>query len=271
MGRVDARSLPLLLSARAAGIQHPMEAVFMDFATSMPCASNAELARRLGYGRQGRHPSGAGGRDQRRLHAVTGSRRLSAQSPGSFRGSRSQRLCLLQSNGKMVYYAVARVAKGRHLLERRQPKRASASPPTAPGRVGTRSRFIDGVSGWPSSAADRSAACAPRSPIVIRRRLLVVCDVVRSGPGGWPMPASRRLGHRCHRTRHQRPSRRRDVASTRMPTSPRRWLPFKPARPSVEKPFTILRGGTEDSARSRGVRVSLHTGFTHASDAGTWR
>ncbi|MDP3984789.1 MAG: CoA ester lyase [Acidimicrobiia bacterium] len=56
-GLMHARS-HVLLSARAAGIQHPMEAVFMDFRNLEALRIECELARRLGYvGKVAIHPA----------------------------------------------------------------------------------------------------------------------------------------------------------------------------------------------------------------------
>jgi citrate lyase subunit beta/citryl-CoA lyase len=101
----------VLLSARAAGIQHPMEAVFMDFRNLDALRVECELARRLGYvGKVAIHPAQVAvindvftptpevAEYQRRV--------LAAFEDAVAAGSAS-----IAVDGRMVDYAVARVAR----------------------------------------------------------------------------------------------------------------------------------------------------------------
>jgi citrate lyase subunit beta/citryl-CoA lyase len=109
-GLMLARS-QVLLSARAAGIQHPMEAVFMDFRNLDALRVECELARRLGYvGKVAIHPAQVAVINDVFTPApdvVEYQRKvLAAFEEAEARGSAS-----IAVDGKMVDYAVARVAK----------------------------------------------------------------------------------------------------------------------------------------------------------------
>jgi citrate lyase subunit beta/citryl-CoA lyase len=109
-GLMQARS-QTLLSARAAGVPYPMEAVFMDFRNPDGLRVECELARRLGYvGKVAIHPaqipiindvftpSAEVVEYQKKV--------LAAFEEAEARGSAS-----IAVDGKMVDYAVARVAR----------------------------------------------------------------------------------------------------------------------------------------------------------------
>jgi citrate lyase subunit beta / citryl-CoA lyase len=109
-GLMQARS-QTLLSARAAGVPYPMEAVFMDFRNPEGLRVECELARRLGYvGKVAIHPaqipiindvftpSAEVVEYQKKV--------LAAFEEAEARGSAS-----IAVDGKMVDYAVARVAR----------------------------------------------------------------------------------------------------------------------------------------------------------------
>lgn len=109
-GLLLARS-QVLLSARAAGIQHPLEAVFMDFRNLDALRVECELARRLGYvGKVAIHPAQVAvindvftpapevAEYQRKV--------LAAFEEAVAAGSAS-----IAVDGRMVDYAVARVAR----------------------------------------------------------------------------------------------------------------------------------------------------------------
>ena len=109
-GLMHARS-QVLLSARAAGIQHPMEAVFMDFRNLDALRVECELARRLGYiGKVAIHPAQVPVINDvftPSREVVAYQRRvLAAFEDAEARGSAS-----IAVDGKMVDYAVARVAR----------------------------------------------------------------------------------------------------------------------------------------------------------------
>ena len=109
-GLMHARS-QVLLSARAAGIQHPMEAVFMDFRNLDALRVECELARRLGYiGKVAIHPAQVPVINDvfTPSHDVVAYQRrvLAAFEDAEARGSAS-----IAVDGKMVDYAVARVAR----------------------------------------------------------------------------------------------------------------------------------------------------------------
>jgi citrate lyase subunit beta / citryl-CoA lyase len=109
-GLMLARS-QVLLSARAAGIQYPMEAVFMDFRNLEALRVECELARRLGYvGKVAIHPAQVAVINDVFTPApdvVEYQRKvLAAFEAAEARGSAS-----IAVDGKMVDYAVARVAR----------------------------------------------------------------------------------------------------------------------------------------------------------------
>lgn len=110
VGLMQARS-QVLLSARAAGIEHPFEAVFMDFRNQDALKIESELARRLGYvGKVAIHPAQVPVINdvftpdpdivvyQRKVLAAF----VEAEAEGS---------AAISVDGKMVDYAVARVAR----------------------------------------------------------------------------------------------------------------------------------------------------------------
>ena len=109
-GLMLARS-QVLLSARAAGIEHPMEAVFMDFRNLEALRVECELARRLGYiGKVAIHPAQVPVINDVFTPApevVAHQRKvLAAFTEAEAAGSAS-----IAMDGKMVDYAVARVAR----------------------------------------------------------------------------------------------------------------------------------------------------------------
>ena len=161
--------------------------------------------------------------------------------------------------------------------ERRQPRAASGqSADRGQGAGVTRSRFIDGGVGVAvigcGSIGSLRAQIAHRHPSV---DYLAVCDVVeeRARQTGRCL-RGRRLGHRCHRTRHQRSGRRRHrgVDGGR-PLSHRRWPPSRPAKPSWSR--SPSRSFPMKATSFCSVPRSTASGSTpvspSASAAGTWR
>jgi len=109
-GLMQARS-QVLMSARAAGVQHPFEAVFMDFRNLDALRVESELARTLGYvGKVAIHPAQVAVINDVFTPApevVAHQRRiLRAFEDAEAAGSAS-----IGVDGKMVDYAVARVAR----------------------------------------------------------------------------------------------------------------------------------------------------------------
>jgi citrate lyase subunit beta/citryl-CoA lyase len=109
-GLMQARS-QVLLSSRAAGIQHPFEAVFMDFRNLDALRVECELARRLGYvGKVAIHPAQVAVINDVFTPApevVEYQRKvLTAFEEAEAAGSAS-----IAVDGRMVDYAVARVAR----------------------------------------------------------------------------------------------------------------------------------------------------------------
>ena len=109
-GLMLARS-QVLLSARAAGIQHPMEAVFMDFRNLDALRVECELARRLGYvGKVAIHPAQVAVINDVFTPAadvVEYQRKVLA----AFEEAEANGSASIAMDGKMVDYAVARVAR----------------------------------------------------------------------------------------------------------------------------------------------------------------
>lgn len=109
-GLLLARS-QVLLSARAAGIQHPMEAVFMDFRNLDALRIECELARRLGYvGKVAIHPAQVAVINDVFTPApevVDYQRKVLA----AFEEAEAGGSASIAVDGKMVDYAVARVAR----------------------------------------------------------------------------------------------------------------------------------------------------------------
>lgn len=114
-GLMHARS-QVLLSSRAAGVPFPMEAVFMDFRDLEALRVESELARRLGYvGKVAIHPA-----------QVTVINDVFTPSPeevayqrkvlAAFEEAEAEGSASIAVDGKMVDYAVARVA--RSIIER---------------------------------------------------------------------------------------------------------------------------------------------------------
>ncbi len=101
----------VLMDARAAGIEHPMEAVFMDFRNLDAFRVECELARTLGYvGKVAIHPSQIAvihdvftPSDEEVAHH----RRIIEE----FDAALAEGSASIQVDGKMVDYAVARVAR----------------------------------------------------------------------------------------------------------------------------------------------------------------
>lgn len=110
IGLLFARS-QVLLSARAAGIQHPMEAVFMDFRNLDALRVECELARRLGYvGKVAIHPAQVAVINDVFTPApevVEYQRKVLA----AFEEAEAGGSASIAVDGKMVDYAVARVAR----------------------------------------------------------------------------------------------------------------------------------------------------------------
>jgi len=109
-GLMHARS-KVLLDARAAGLEHPMDAVFMDFRDLDALRTECELARRLGYGgKVGIHPA--------QIPVIndvfTPSEKQVAHSRriiDEFEGALAEGRASIAVDGRMVDYAVARVAR----------------------------------------------------------------------------------------------------------------------------------------------------------------
>lgn len=114
-GLMQARS-QVLLSSRAAGIQHPFEAVFMDFRNLDGLRVESELARRLGYvGKVAIHPGQVPVINDVFTPApdvVEYQRKVLEE----FDKALSSGLASIAVDGRMVDYAVARVA--RSIVER---------------------------------------------------------------------------------------------------------------------------------------------------------
>ncbi len=109
-GLMQARA-QVLMSSRAAGIEHPFEAVFMDFRNLEALRVESELARRLGYvGKVAIHPAQVAVINDVFTPApdvVAYQRKvLEAFEQAEADGSAS-----ISVDGKMVDYAVARVAR----------------------------------------------------------------------------------------------------------------------------------------------------------------
>lgn len=109
-GLMQARS-QVLMASRAAGIEHPFEAVFMDFRNLDALRVESELARRLGYvGKVAIHPAQVAVINDVFTPApdvVAYQRKvLEAFEQAEAEGSAS-----IAVDGKMVDYAVARVAR----------------------------------------------------------------------------------------------------------------------------------------------------------------
>ncbi|MGH8927297.1 MAG: HpcH/HpaI aldolase/citrate lyase family protein [Acidimicrobiia bacterium] len=109
-GLMMARS-QVLLSARAAGIQHPMEAVFMDFRNLDALRVECELARKLGYvGKVAIHPAQVAVINDVFTpppEVVAQQRQILA----AFERAVAQGSASIAVDGRMVDYAVARVAR----------------------------------------------------------------------------------------------------------------------------------------------------------------
>ena len=109
-GLLYARS-HVLLAARAAGIEHPLEAVFMDFRNLEALRVECELARRIGYvGKVAIHPAQVAV-----IHDVftPSAEEVAAQQRivEEFDKALAAGSASINVDGKMVDYAVARVAK----------------------------------------------------------------------------------------------------------------------------------------------------------------
>ncbi|MDH3426201.1 MAG: CoA ester lyase [Acidimicrobiia bacterium] len=109
-GLMHARS-EVLLSSRAAGVPFPMEAVFMDFRNLDALRVESELARRLGYvGKVAIHPAQVPIINEVFTPApevVAYQRKVLA----AFEEAEAQGSASIAVDGKMVDYAVARVAR----------------------------------------------------------------------------------------------------------------------------------------------------------------
>jgi citrate lyase subunit beta / citryl-CoA lyase len=109
-GLMQARS-QVLLSSRAAGVPYPMEAVFMDFRNPDGLRVECELARTLGYvGKVAIHPS--------QIEVINDVFTPSAEVVDyqrkvltAFEEAEAEGKASIAVDGKMVDYAVARVAK----------------------------------------------------------------------------------------------------------------------------------------------------------------
>lgn len=109
-GLLYARSA-VLLAARAAGLPHPLEAVFMDFRNLEAFRIECELARRLGYvGKCAIHPA-----QVPVIHEVfTPEPELVAEQRkivAAFEKALEEGAASIAVDGRMVDYAVARVAR----------------------------------------------------------------------------------------------------------------------------------------------------------------
>ena len=134
-GLMLARS-QVLLSARAAGIEHPMEAVFMDFRNLEALRVECELARRLGYvGKVAIHPAQVAVINDVFTPApdvVSYQRKVLA----AFEAAESSGSASIAVDGKMVDYAVARVARviiARAEAAARAGGRTGGTPGNGPG------------------------------------------------------------------------------------------------------------------------------------------
>lgn len=109
-GLMQARS-QVLISSRAAGIEHPFEAVFMDFRNHEALRVESELARRLGYvGKVAIHPGQVPVINDVFTPApevVEYQRKVLA----AFEQAEAEGSASISVDGKMVDYAVARVAR----------------------------------------------------------------------------------------------------------------------------------------------------------------
>ena len=109
-GLMHARS-KVLLDARAAGLDHPMDAVFMDFRDLDALRTECELARRLGYGgKVAIHPAQVPVIND----VFTPSEQEVAHSRliiEEFERALAEDEASIAVDGKMVDYAVARVAR----------------------------------------------------------------------------------------------------------------------------------------------------------------
>jgi citrate lyase subunit beta/citryl-CoA lyase len=109
-GLMQARS-QVLLSSRAAGVPYPMEAVFMDFRNADALRVECELARTLGYvGKVAIHPAQIAVINDVFTPApevVEYQRKVLA----AFEEAEAQGKASIAVDGKMVDYAVARVAR----------------------------------------------------------------------------------------------------------------------------------------------------------------
>lgn len=109
-GLMHARSR-VLLDARAGGLEHPMDAVFMDFRNLDALRTECELARRLGYGgKVAIHPAQVPVINDVFTPSdseVAHSRRIIE----AFERALAQQKASIALDGKMVDYAVARVAR----------------------------------------------------------------------------------------------------------------------------------------------------------------
>lgn len=109
-GLLHARS-QVLLSARAAGILYPFEAVYMDFRNLEGLRTETELARRLGYvGKVAIHPAQVAVINDVFTpppDVVEHQRKVLA----AFEKAESEGSASIAVDGRMVDYAVARVAK----------------------------------------------------------------------------------------------------------------------------------------------------------------
>lgn len=109
-GLMQARS-QVLLSARAAGVPYPMEAVFMDFRDLDALRVECELARRLGYiGKVAIHPA--------QIPVINDVFTPSPETVeyqrkvlSAFEAAEADGKASIAVDGKMVDYAVARVAR----------------------------------------------------------------------------------------------------------------------------------------------------------------
>lgn len=109
-GLMHARA-EVLMAARAAGIQHPFEAVFMDFGNLDALRVESEIARTLGYvGKVAIHPAQIAVINDvftPEPEAVAYQRKVLA----AFEGALADGLASIAVDGRMVDYAVARVAR----------------------------------------------------------------------------------------------------------------------------------------------------------------
>ena len=109
-GLMQARS-QVLLSSRAAGVPYPMEAVFMDFRNNDALRVESEIARRLGYvGKVAIHPG--------QVPVINDVFTPSAETIdyqrkvlAAFESAEAEGKASIAVDGKMVDYAVARVAR----------------------------------------------------------------------------------------------------------------------------------------------------------------